>query len=70
MRRLPLFLFAFSTLTFLVLTIRRSMLDYNENGVYFDGAVTYDRDAVVTFGTITVALALVTIVLAVRGRRS
>ena len=52
---------ASATIGFAVLTIHRSMMDYNENGVYFDGVVTYDSDAVPAYGSITGILLVITV---------
>ena len=49
------------TIGFALLTIEHSMIDYNENEVYFDGVVTYDTDAVVAYGFITGTLLVITI---------
>jgi hypothetical protein len=69
MRRLPAILLALTTLIFALITIKRATVDYNENGVYFDGQAGYDRDSVVAFGTLTVAFALLTLVVFVISRK-
>jgi hypothetical protein len=45
-----------STLTFQLMT-----MDYNENGVYFDGEVTYDTDTLLVSTTITGFFIILTI---------
>lgn len=49
------------TIGFAALTASRLAMDYNENGVYFDGVVTYDTDAIVVYGLITFTLLAATI---------
>ena len=36
-------------------------MDYSENGVYFDGVVTYDKDAILVYGLITLTLLIITL---------
>jgi hypothetical protein len=50
----------FLTTAFALLTIERVMMDYNENGVYFDGLATYNSDAVVAYGSVTCVLLVIT----------
>lgn len=60
-RKVVIALLSLVSVAFLVLTCQRVMMEYNENGVYFDGEVTYDRDAVVAYGTLTGVLLLLTV---------
>lgn len=50
-----------ATIFFLILTIKRSTLEYTENGVNFDGIVTYNNDAILVYGFITAILLVLTI---------
>jgi hypothetical protein len=47
---------------FAVLTVDRMLLDYNEQGVYFDGITTYDQDAVVSYTIISAIFLIVGII--------
>jgi hypothetical protein len=49
------------TIVFAAVTINRSRLDYNENGVYFDGVVTYNADAIIGYALITAIFFVLTI---------
>ena len=46
------------------ISYERSLLDYNENGVYFDGVTTYDTDAVVGFGFVAALLFIAATIIA------
>jgi hypothetical protein len=47
---------------FAVLTVDRMLLDYNEQGVYFDGISTYDQDAVLAYTVISAIFFIVGII--------
>jgi hypothetical protein len=70
-RKITIPLVSFITLFFLYVTIERLTMDYNENGVYFDGTNTYDQDAIVVYSAITMVLIIITvaITLVTRPRR-
>jgi len=53
------------TILLLVLTIYRWTWDYNEIGNYFDenSMTTYDHDAVIAYGTLTVIFLIPTLIL-------
>ena len=60
-RTIILFILSSVTIGFVVLTAQRMTMDYNENGVYYDGAVTFDTDALVAYMVISCVLVVVTI---------
>ena len=55
-RKIMLGILSIVAIGFLALTVSRMQLQYNEEGKYFDGEVTYDSDAIAGYGTITLAL--------------
>jgi hypothetical protein len=50
---------------FALLTMDRMLLDYNEQGVYFDGATTYDLDAVFAYKMISLFFLILGIITAI-----
>ena len=60
-KRIVIIVLSLGTIYFATLTIKRLALDYNENGVYFDGVVTYDTDAILGYGLITGTLLIITV---------
>jgi hypothetical protein len=60
-RKVTISLVSFITLFFLYMTIDRLTMNYNENGVYFDGMNTYHRDAIVVYSSITMVLIIITV---------
>jgi hypothetical protein len=71
LKRILVVILSVVTIGFACLTISRMMIDYNENGVYFDAnsLVTYDDDAIPAYGIITIILLTVTIALILVGRK-
>ena len=69
-KRIVIFILSLLTIGFAVVTISRLTMDYNENGVYFDGNMTYDTDAIVGYGIITGTLLLLTVVLMIVWRKA
>ncbi len=49
------------SLGFMLLTAQRSTMDYNENGIYFDGTVTYSQDALLVYGILAGLLLISTL---------
>lgn len=45
----------------MLLTVQRLTMDYNENGVYFDGEITYDTDGLLVYGVTTCFLFIMTL---------
>lgn len=52
-RKIIISILSLVTVGLLILTFQRMTMDYNENGVYFNGEVTYDIDALLVFATMT-----------------
>ena len=71
MRLILTIVLALATILCAALTLQRWRLDYNENGVYFDvdTAVTYDTDAIIGYGLVTVILFLATVGIRLVGRK-
>ena len=64
-------LLTFATVSFFILTVHRMTLEYNESGVSFDGQTTYNSDAILVYGTITLIFFIVTILtILIRKRRT
>ena len=59
-----------STMIFAITTFNRISMDYNENGVYFDGSVTYNSQAIIVYGLITIILLIFTIGLITKLKKS
>jgi len=60
-RKTILFILSLGTIGLMILTIQRMTMDYNENGVYFDGEVTYDTDALLVYKVISILLLIITL---------
>ena len=56
-----MFILSLGTIGFVTLTIHRLTMDYNENGIYFDGEVTYSSDAILVFGLLASLFFILTI---------
>jgi len=54
---------------FAVVAFDASLLDYNENGVYFDGSTTHDTDTIVGFGFLAALLFAAAAIVALVARR-
>lgn len=64
--------FTIMTILLLITTVHRSMLDYNGNGVYFDAetVTTYDQDAILGYGSLTILFFVATVVSAAWVRKT
>jgi hypothetical protein len=60
-RKLAIIILSLATVVFMLLTVERMRMDYNENGIYFDGVVTYNADSILSYGVITGVLLLFTL---------
>jgi hypothetical protein len=49
------------TIVFAAVAINRSRLDYNENGVYFDGVVKYNAGAIIGYELTTAIFFVLTL---------
>ena len=47
----------------IALSISRSLLDYNEQGRYFDGEVVYNEEAIIVYGLFGILLLIPAVIL-------
>jgi len=60
-RRIFVGIFSIITILFSVLSFERLTMDYNEAGVYFDGVITYNSDAIVGYTALAIISLLITL---------
>jgi hypothetical protein len=58
------------TIGLIILTVQRWAMDYNENGIYFDGETTYDSDALLVYTVITSLSMIITISTAIKWKEN